>query len=225
MENLQNPAHQEEYVYAGAMPALLARAAPSALPSIEPESLSALLDLAPDAFIIVDSRGVLVQRNTQVETLFGYRREELVGQTLEQLLPGRRSQVPGKGHELDSWQQEKVRQIEQAAWQLARLTEDLRDVSRVRAGQFSTSPGHMPLVEICVTDQGIGIPQERLAAIFERFTRGDMSLTRETGGLGMGLTICQHIAELHQGYIWAESTQRRGSAFHLVLPAGSTDTR
>lgn len=146
-----------------------------------------------------------------------------LGKRWNNSFPG--AEVPGKGHELDSWQQEKVRQIEQAAWQLARLTEDLRDVSRVRAGQFSTSPGHMPLVEICVTDQGIGIPQERLAAIFERFTRGDMSLTRETGGLRMGLTICQHIAELHQGYIWAESTQRRGSAFHLVLPAGSTDTR
>jgi len=87
------------------------------------------------------------------------------------------------------------------------------------------SPGHVPLVEICVTDQGIGIPQELLAAIFERFTRGDTSLTRETGGLGLGLTICQHIAELHQGCIWAESTQRRGSVFHLVLPASSTDTR
>src|SRR5581483_5733119 len=85
----RNPARQEEYVYTAAMPAPLARAAPSAFPSIEPESLSALLDLAPDAFVVVDSRAILVLLNAQVETLFGYRREELVGQALERLLPGR----------------------------------------------------------------------------------------------------------------------------------------
>ncbi len=85
----RNPARQEEYVYTAAMPAPLARAAPSAFPSIEPESLSALLDLAPDAFVVVDSRAILVPLNAQVETLFGYRREELVGQALERLLPGR----------------------------------------------------------------------------------------------------------------------------------------
>ncbi len=44
--------------------------------------------------------------------------------------------TPGKGHELDSWQHEKVRQVKQAAWQLARLTEDLLDVSRMQAVQF-----------------------------------------------------------------------------------------
>ena len=90
------------------------------------------------------------------------------------------------------------------------------------AGSPST---YAPLVEICVTDQGMGIPQEQLATIFERFTRGDTSLTRETSGLGLGLTMCKYIARLHQGCIWAESTPGQGSTFHLVLPRGSTDTR
>lgn len=86
-------------------------------------------------------------------------------------------------------------------------------------------PAHMPLVEICVTDQGTGIPQEQLMAIFDRFTRSDTSLTRETSGLGLGLTICKSIAELHRGGIWAESTPGKGSTFHLVLPQDPADTR
>jgi signal transduction histidine kinase len=74
------------------------------------------------------------------------------------------------------------------------------------------------LVEICVCDYGMGIPPEHLDRIFDRFHRVDTRLTREVNGLGLGLTICKHIVELHDGLIWAESCPAGGSAFHVRLP-------
>ena len=79
-------------------------------------------------------------------------------------------------------------------------------------------PEDLPLIAISVSDQGIGIAREHLDLIFERFYRVDTRLTRETGGLGLGLAMCQRIAELHQGAIQVESTQGQGSTFHLILP-------
>lgn len=75
-----------------------------------------------------------------------------------------------------------------------------------------------PCVELCVCDYGIGIPQEQLERIFERFYRIDTSLTREGQGLGLGLTLCRLLLKLHQGHIWAESCEAGGSAFHIWLP-------
>ncbi len=73
-------------------------------------------------------------------------------------------------------------------------------------------------LEICVCDYGLGIPVEHLEHIFERFYRVDTRLTREVNGLGLGLTLCQHLVALHQGRIWAESCPDGGSAFHVWLP-------
>ncbi len=80
-------------------------------------------------------------------------------------------------------------------------------------------PAHLPLIALSVSDQGIGIAREHLNLIFERFYRVDTRLTRETGGLGLGLAMCRRIAELHQGAIQVESTPGQGSTFHLLLPA------
>lgn len=74
------------------------------------------------------------------------------------------------------------------------------------------------LVEICICDYGLGIADEHLNRIFDRFHRVDTGLTREVNGLGLGLTICKHIVELHDGLIWAESCSAGGSAFHVQLP-------
>ncbi|MFL5703993.1 MAG: sensor histidine kinase [Ktedonobacteraceae bacterium] len=74
------------------------------------------------------------------------------------------------------------------------------------------------VLEICICDHGLGIPPEHLDRIFERFHRVDTRLTREVNGLGLGLTICKHIIELHNGAIWAESCPSGGSAFHVWLP-------
>jgi signal transduction histidine kinase len=78
--------------------------------------------------------------------------------------------------------------------------------------------GKQRMIEICVRDSGKGIPAEHLESIFERFHRVDTRLTREVGGLGLGLTICKRIVELHEGAIWAESVVDQGSTFHVWLP-------
>ncbi len=75
-------------------------------------------------------------------------------------------------------------------------------------------------VEISVSDTGIGIPNEDLPRIFERFYRVDKSRSREMGGTGLGLAIVKHIAQLHNGSVAVQSTQGKGSTFVLKLPGG-----
>jgi signal transduction histidine kinase len=74
------------------------------------------------------------------------------------------------------------------------------------------------MIEICVQDHGIGIPPAHLGRVFDRFHRVDTRLSREVGGLGLGLAICKRIVELHGGTIWAESDIGQGSTFHIWLP-------
>ena len=75
-------------------------------------------------------------------------------------------------------------------------------------------------IHFAVSDTGIGISHDRLAAIFERFTQADKSITRRYGGTGLGLTISKQLAELMQGRIWAESTLGQGSRFHCLVRLG-----
>jgi len=75
-------------------------------------------------------------------------------------------------------------------------------------------------VEISVRDNGIGIPSEHLAHIFDRFYRVDKSRSRRTGGgSGIGLTIAKHFVEAMGGRLWAESDgESKGSVFTFTLP-------
>ena len=68
-----------------------------------------------------------------------------------------------------------------------------------------------------VIDTGIGIAPEKQAAIFRPFTQGDGSTTRQYGGTGLGLTICQQLLELMGGRMWVDSEPKRGSAFQFVV--------
>jgi two-component system sensor histidine kinase SenX3 len=74
------------------------------------------------------------------------------------------------------------------------------------------------LIEIAVTDQGIGIADEDLQRIFERFYRVDPARSRETGGTGLGLSIVKHVALNHGGDIKVWSKLGVGSTFTLILP-------
>ena len=81
-----------------------------------------------------------------------------------------------------------------------------------------TGQSSPPILQFTVTDTGIGIPQENLGRVFERFTQADTSMTRRFGGSGLGLTICRQLVELMGGQIWVESDLGKGSLFSFVVP-------
>lgn len=90
------------------------------------------------------------------------------------------------------------------------------------AGTLVSITGHMGpgQVEVRVSNEGEGIPQEDLSRIFERFYRLKGSQAGMIRGTGLGLAICKGIIEAHGGQIWAESLQRYGTtvAFRLPIP-------
>lgn len=71
---------------------------------------------------------------------------------------------------------------------------------------------------VSVTDQGVGIPVEDQARIFERFYKVDRARRRGMGGTGLGLAIARHIVEAHGGHLWVVSEEGRGSTFSFRLP-------
>lgn len=77
---------------------------------------------------------------------------------------------------------------------------------------------HEDVVEIAVSDQGIGIPENEVDRIFERFYRVDSARSRLTGGTGLGLSIVKHIVASHRGEVSVWSVPGAGSTFTLRLP-------
>ena len=80
------------------------------------------------------------------------------------------------------------------------------------------------IVEIAVTDQGVGIPEEERDRVFERFYRSDPARSRNTGGSGLGLSIVKHVAQNHGGDVRVWSQTGRGSTFTIRLPEASPAT-
>jgi signal transduction histidine kinase len=73
-------------------------------------------------------------------------------------------------------------------------------------------------VWLCVSDTGIGIPEDQLERIFNRFYQVEPHLRRHYEGMGLGLAIAKELVELHQGRIWAKSRVSEGSHFFVALP-------
>lgn len=73
-------------------------------------------------------------------------------------------------------------------------------------------------VAVQIEDDGIGMSEEHLQHIFERFYRVDKARSRETGGTGLGLHIVRRIALMHNGRVEVESAEGQGSKFTLILP-------
>jgi two-component system CheB/CheR fusion protein len=106
--------------------------------------------------------------------------------------------------------------IQQIAWNLL-----------ANAVKFTPDGGHVEVrakrqdgtVEIEVTDNGVGIRQEFLTHVFDRFRQGEMGTSRRYAGLGLGLAIAKQLAELHGGTITAGSDgEGRGAKFTVYLP-------
>lgn len=94
------------------------------------------------------------------------------------------------------------------------------DGSRVGIG-VSSSEG---VIEIAVTDQGVGIEEEELDRVFERFFRTDPARSRNTGGSGLGLSIVKHVVQNHGGDVRVWSQPGNGSTFTIRLPEASHAT-
>lgn len=78
-------------------------------------------------------------------------------------------------------------------------------------------------VELAVSDEGIGIPVSEQERIFDRFSRVDNSLTRQTPGAGLGLFLVKAVVEAHGGRVWVESRPGMGSTFYFTLPLERAD--
>ncbi len=87
---------------------------------------------------------------------------------------------------------------------------------RVMAEPRSRDGRRGVLVE--VRDSGIGIPQHAMLRIFDRFYQVDPSTRRKYGGMGLGLALVQSIMEAHQGAVWVESVEGKGSVFSVWFP-------
>jgi two-component system, OmpR family, sensor histidine kinase SenX3 len=110
----------------------------------------------------------------------------------------------------------------QLAAALGNLVENAVNYSPARtrvgiAARRVNSPGG-DLIEIAVTDQGIGISDKDKERIFERFYRVDPARSRQTGGTGLGLAIVKHVAASHGGEVTVWSSEGQGSTFTLRLP-------
>ncbi len=74
------------------------------------------------------------------------------------------------------------------------------------------------LLQLCVSDDGPGLPPEALSRLFEPFYRLDKARSREHGGTGLGLSIVRDIIRRHGGEIWVESEASKGAAFFFTVP-------
>jgi len=91
------------------------------------------------------------------------------------------------------------------------------------AARRSTDVDARPTIDICVTDQGIGIAESERDRIFERFYRIDPARSRATGGTGLGLAIVKNIVSNHLGTVWVWSSVGSGSTFTVRLPRVHSD--
>jgi two-component system sensor histidine kinase BarA len=105
------------------------------------------------------------------------------------------------------------------------VTRDSQFVTRLASDERrETSDELSPrFVRITVSDTGCGIAEENKEKIFEKFRQIDGSLTRETAGSGLGLTICRELAVLLAGSIGMESEVGKGSKFWLDIPITLTN--
>lgn len=88
-----------------------------------------------------------------------------------------------------------------------------------KLSERGVKPGEPPLfMEICVEDTGIGIKEEDVGKIFDKFVQADLTTIRQYEGTGLGLSIARGLISLHKGVIWVTSKVGEGSRFCFTLP-------
>ena len=97
------------------------------------------------------------------------------------------------------------------------------DKGYIRFGYHQSAPDKL---EFVVEDSGIGLPEDQLDVIFERFRQVELGNNRQYGGTGLGLTISRNLAQMKGGDMWVKSTEGFGSSFYFniaYLPVRSED--
>jgi len=92
-----------------------------------------------------------------------------------------------------------------------------------RQSDRGVSPTNKPIfAEICVEDTGVGIKEEDLGSVFDKFVQVDLTTVRQHKGTGLGLSIARALVALHKGMIWATSEYGKGSKFCFTVPLSKT---
>ncbi len=94
---------------------------------------------------------------------------------------------------------------------------------RYRDRKLSSDVGEVDGLEISIEDKGMGIPENELEKVFDKFVQSSKTKTG-SGGTGLGLTICKEIIHAHKGNIWAENNPEGGAKFIFVIPRGESIT-
>ena len=88
---------------------------------------------------------------------------------------------------------------------------------RITQNELLNENRSIPALQVSVCDQGLGIPDNEISFVFEKFTQSSKTKTG-AGGTGLGLAICKEIIKAHEGEIWAENNPNGGTTFSFVLP-------
>lgn len=153
----------------------------------------------------------------------GLKRESVVFRDLvENVMADARTRPTAATHHLESSVDPEIEKVSLDPLKVSQVFDNLLD----NALKYTPKDARLTVsarlkgrdVEVCVRDNGPGIPAEDLPHIFERFYRVDKGRSRDKGGTGLGLSIVKHIVQLHGGRVWVESTLGQGSAFYFTLP-------
>jgi signal transduction histidine kinase len=187
-------------------------------------------ELKPQIDVILDS----AMRMKEIVEDFAHADNVITGLSV---VHREKTDIPGMIQTVASGFAEQARQKEislRVDSSLARMTMAL-DAEKIKVAlsnlvenaiTFTNNGGHVLVkaerlqvqLRISVIDDGIGIPGRDIERIFERFYQVESPLTRKHGGMGLGLSIARDMVELHNGKIWAESVEGRGSRFVILLP-------
>lgn len=94
---------------------------------------------------------------------------------------------------------------------------DSRGKIQITVEKIASAEGQR-MIQVSVTDNGPGVPEDKQAGLFRKFYQAYANVTRRHGGTGLGLTICKEIVEMHGGNIWYDTGYKNGARFRFTIP-------
>lgn len=153
--------------------------------------------------------------------------QEDISETISKTLAGFMPQIESKGITVNTSLQSTI-----IAHDPERIGQVISNLVKNSISAVSENTGKIDItledledeIKVSISDNGVGIPQEKQKELFKKFYQVDASLTRERGGSGLGLAICKGIVESHGGKIGAQSESGKGSNFYFTLPKDHSST-